>query len=191
MTSAHKNAIIDTVEKATGVTKGTPMSIDDAVKGANPKYQTDRQYRVNCQRCVQAYELRRRGYDVEALPKPKSRSSINWGNECFVDSKTVAKDEAWLSFDFKLSEADIIDRLNQAPDNSRHIIYACWKSGSSHVFIADKENGIIRYVDPQSGKLDCSSHFSKARENKYGIFRVDDKDITDNANIVKKTVQRS
>ncbi len=47
------------------------MSVKDAYAGANPYYDdtgSHAEYNMNCQRCVVAYELRRRGYDVVALP---------------------------------------------------------------------------------------------------------------------------
>ncbi len=129
--------------------QGSPMSISDALK-ANPNYARGTQYSVNCQRCVQTYELRRRGFDVEALPKPKKNNTVVWGNECFVDSSGNTP-----SFTFNQSEKAIRDTLANAPDGSRHIIYAAWKnSRSAHVFIAEKENGIVRYVDPQPNKDD-------------------------------------
>ena len=41
----------------------------------NPNYATkERQWRENCQGCVSAYEARRRGYDVEALPNTDSKN---------------------------------------------------------------------------------------------------------------------
>ncbi len=191
LTGKQNNGKIDTVGTSIGVKVSKPMSIDDALKGANPNFSTDRNYRINCQRCVQAYELRRRGYNVEALPYPKGRSKIVWGNECFIDSKVVLSGKANTLFEMKKYQVDILDELSNAPDGSRHIIYAQWKRGGAHVFIAEKENGVIRFVDPQSAKVDCSSHFDKAVDGRFGIFRLDDKDITDNANILKKTVKRS
>lgn len=191
LTKQDNNAKIDIVESALGISKSAPMSIENAVKGANPNYNVDRKYRVNCQRCVQAYELRRRGYNVEALPKPKGRSYISWGNECFIDSKTVLSGRADSFFEMRRYKQDIFDKLANSPDGSRHVIYAQWKRGGAHVFVAEKENGVIKFVDPQSGKMDCSSHFDKAVDGKYGIFRLDDKDLTDNSNILKKTVKGS
>ena len=44
------------------------MAIADAV-GGNPNYGKGREWSTNCQRCVWATEMRRRGYDVEALPR--------------------------------------------------------------------------------------------------------------------------
>ena len=50
-------------------TKGTPLSMAEAWFDANPYYSDNyAEFSENCQRCVFAYELRRRGYDVEALP---------------------------------------------------------------------------------------------------------------------------
>lgn len=164
--------------------QGTPMSITDALKGANPNYASGTQYGVNCQRCVQTYELRRRGYDVEALPKPKKNNTIIWGNECFVDSSGNTP-----SFTFNQSEKAIRNTLANAPDGSRYIIYAAWKNRSAHVFIAEKENGIIRYIDPQPNKNDVEYYFSLAKENKFGILRVDDKDITTDISKLSATVR--
>jgi SPP1 gp7 family putative phage head morphogenesis protein len=165
--------------------QGTPMNITDALKGANPNYARGTQYGVNCQRCVQTYELRRRGYDVEALPKPKSNNSIVWGNECFVDSSGNTP-----SFTFNQSEKDIKTALANAPDGSRHVIYAAWSgSRSAHVFIAEKENGIIRYVDPQPNKDNVEHYFSLAKKNKFGILRVDDKNITSDTSKLSATVR--
>ena len=59
----------DVVEKALGK-RGEPMSIAEAMAGANEKWSTRQyEYTHNCQRCVWAVEARRRGYDVEAMPR--------------------------------------------------------------------------------------------------------------------------
>ena len=191
LTKTPKNdKIKDNVEKALKVQKGQPVSIDNAVVLANPKWKTDIKYQKNCQRCVQAYEFLRRGYPVEALPRPHKRDNITWGNECFIDFQTVAGKKADTLFEWRLTDKDIFDRLSQAPEGSRHVIYCQWKRRGAHVFIAEVENGTVRYVDPQSGEKDCSAHFGKARNGKFGIFRIDDKPITDNAKVIKKTVTK-
>ena len=125
---------------------------------------------------MQAYELRRRGYDVEALPKPKKNNTIIWGNA--------------PSFTFNQSKKAIRNALANAPDGSRHIIYTAWKnSRSAHVFIAEKENGIIRYIDPQPNLDVVEYYFSLAKKNKFGILRVDDKDITTDISKLSATVR--
>lgn len=58
----------DTLREALG-TKGRAMSITKAAEGANPYYNGNyREFSENCQRCVVAYEARRRGYNVVAQP---------------------------------------------------------------------------------------------------------------------------
>lgn len=165
--------------------QGKPFNITDAIKGANPNFGSDPSYRINCQRCVQAYEYRRRGFDVEALPKPKKKNTIIWGNECFVDSNGNTP-----QFKFNQSEAAVKNELKNAKEGSRYIIYVKWKKKSAHVFIAEKENGVIRYLDPQSNTLDASGHFSMGKENHYGFLRIDDKDITTDLKIINATMKQ-
>jgi SPP1 gp7 family putative phage head morphogenesis protein len=68
-TNAVDNSPPDPIGQMLGI--GT-RAIDetDALKGTNPNYALGWKYQNNCQRCVPAYELRRRGYDVTAKPKP-------------------------------------------------------------------------------------------------------------------------
>ena len=41
----------DIVEKTLGIKKGAELTIEDAVKGANPNYHSSHDYKINCQRC--------------------------------------------------------------------------------------------------------------------------------------------
>ena len=168
-----------------GKTRGANMNITDALQGANPNFSQGGQYRVNCQRCVQTYEYRRRGFDVEALPKPKKGGKIKWGNECFVDKQGNVP-----QFTYNQTEKQIKDELTKAPDNARYIIYIKWStSRTAHVFIAEKENGIIRYVDPQSAKDDVSDYFSRGVNGRYGFLRVDDKELTKDMTLINATMK--
>ena len=67
---------------AIGVKQGLPMAQTEAMKGANPRYNLDLSYKINCQRCVPTYEMRRRGYDVAANPNNGGISLM--GKEFFV-----------------------------------------------------------------------------------------------------------
>jgi hypothetical protein len=168
-----------------GKTRGANMNITDALQGVNPNFSQGGQYRVNCQRCVQTYEYRRRGFDVEALPKPKRGGKIKWGNECFVDKQGNVP-----QFTYNQTEKQIKDELTKAPDNARYIIYIKWStSRTAHVFIAEKENGIIRYVDPQSAKDDVSDYFSRGVNGRYGFLRVDDKELTKDMTLINATMK--
>jgi len=50
--------------------KSEAFSIDEAARGANP-YCGHESHNNNCQCCVWAYEMRRRGFDVIAKPQQK------------------------------------------------------------------------------------------------------------------------
>lgn len=49
--------------------------MDENVTNTNPRWEEGHQYQVNCQRCVQALELRDRGHDVTAAPMYEARHS--------------------------------------------------------------------------------------------------------------------
>lgn len=83
--------------------------------------------------------------------------------------------------------------LAAAPDGARYTIYVQWKGRGSgaHVFIAEKYNGVVHYVDPQPGKEDVSHYFANGRKGCFGFFRMDDKQITTDQNIIAATVEVS
>ena len=59
---------ITKTEEALGIRKGSEMNFEQADGNKpNPNYIKNRAYQINCQSCVVAYELRRRGFDVEAF----------------------------------------------------------------------------------------------------------------------------
>ena len=190
LTAATATAILDIVEQATGAKKGTLMAIQDAVKGANPNYSRGSAYGVNCQRCVQAYEFRRRGYDVVAKPKPSTNNIISWGSECFI--QPGAYQYSYQAYALNQTEAAVKKALANAPDGSRFSIYIKWKrtyGGSAHVFIAEKTGGVVHYLDPQTGNMDASDYFTRGSKGCFGYFRLDDKALTTDPNIISATVE--
>ena len=190
LTAATATAILDIVEQATGAKKGTSMAIQDAVKGANPNYSRGSAYGVNCQRCVQAYEFRRRGYDVVAKPTPSTNNIISWGSECFI--QPGAYQYSYQAYALNQTEAAVKKALANAPDGSRFSIYIKWKrtyGGSAHVFIAEKTGGVVHYLDPQTGNMDASDYFTRGSKGCFGYFRLDDKALTTDPNIISATVE--
>lgn len=190
LTAATATAILDIVEQATGAKKGTSMAIQDAVKGANPNYSRGSAYGVNCQRCVQAYEFRRHGYDVVAKPKPSTNNIISWGSECFI--QPGAYQYSYQAYALNQTEAAVKKALANAPDGSRFSIYIKWKrtyGGSAHVFIAEKTGGVVHYLDPQTGNMDASDYFTRGSKGCFGYFRLDDKVLTTDPNIISATVE--
>lgn len=187
--SNPKPVIMDVVEKAVGAHKGNSLDVAGAISGANPNYSAGGAYRINCQRCVQTYELRRRGYDVIAKPMPSSGNTVSWGSECFIQPGQYQA--SYQAFTLGQTEAAVKKELAAAPDGARYAIYVKWKGrgSSAHVFIAEKSNGNIQYMDPQTGNMDASSYFSNGARGRFGFFRMDDKALTTDENIIAATVE--
>ena len=184
--SVVQSKVEDPVEKAIGAKKGEPFSIRDAAYGANPNFGTDVGYSINCQRCVQTYELRRRGYDVEALPKPTSGNTIFWGSEAFT-----ANGQAIFAYEFDMKWSDVVKELNAAPDGARYSIYVKWKrQRSAHVYIAEKVGDQVAFVDPQRPQRDANHFYLDGSKNGFGMFRMDDKPINADESIISAIVKK-
>lgn len=180
----------DIIEKAVGVPLGKPIDIEQAAKGANPDFNFDVQNTVNCQRCVQAYELRRRGYSVEAMPKPRRNNTVAWGSEIF-NGYGKSRAEAIRAYTLDIGADDVKKAIENAPDGARFSIYIKWKSTrSAHVFIGEKVGGAVRYVDPQTGEMDVDEYFARGSKGRFGYFRMDDKPLTTDENLVTATVKK-
>ena len=189
--------------------KMVPMSFDEADQlRANPMFLTgERPYRVNCQSCVVAYELRRQGFDVEALPNmeiagsPQDRLSYNTAN-IWIDRKTgrPPKKEyvSIAGLDDNKALSSVVDRIQV---QGRYHVSLTWKQRDEkgnvvgHVFtIERKRNGTIFAYDPQDGvKTDDTALLEKylslaSRGYRVHIYRVDNCDINTNSlsKIVKK-----
>ena len=146
--------------------------------------------RENCQRCVYAAELSRRGYDVEALPK------------VFPDSKDpMFQNKAWQNgFDGQTWERDIgrntnvvtqriESKMDSWGDGARAIVYVQWKDGGTHVFNIENVNGVTVAYDAQSGsKANLKSFINKSMPSKTMISRVDN--LSPNEAVLKNAVNK-
>lgn len=189
--------------------KMVPMSFDEADQlRANPMFLTgERPYRVNCQSCVVAYELRRQGFDVEALPNmeiagsPQDRLSYNTAN-IWIDRKTgrPPKKEyvSIAGLDDNKALSSVVDRIQV---QGRYHVSLTWKQRDEkgnvvgHVFtIERKRNGTIFAYDPQDGTMSKDTALLKqyltlaSRGYRVHIYRVDNCDINTKSlsEIVKK-----
>lgn len=159
-----------------GIIEGEHTAFDDA-KVSNPNYNKgDRNYHINCQRCCPAYEMRRRGYDVEALPRKSGNDTVahSWQN--------VFKDAKWLRTGKNrgLATRDaIVDIVNNYGNGARVEIYVQWKHGSAHVFMAENIDGKVHFIDPQTGNGDVAYYFEYIKPTKTLICRLDELEPTD------------
>ena len=63
-------------------------------------------------------------------------------------------------------------------------------SSEKLLFIAEKENGVVKYLDPQNDKSDASSYFAQGSKLSFGYFRMDDKQITADGALISQTVRK-
>ena len=143
--------------------------------------------RLNCQRCVVAFEARMRGYDVIARP--------SWGAN---DDLRIARE--WLSaFEYSSDEIrkasgktaeEIIKSVEEIMrsfgDGARAVIWFQWRnarSGGGHVISARFANNEVVFLNPQNSLKDAKEFFKLANLDSIGMLRVDNLEFT---NVVKR-----
>lgn len=197
------------IEQKIGVKKGKEMTFEEAneLRG-NINYGKASEYSVNCQSCVVANELRRRGYNVTALPNLQKTGNIPYElsmrtNWAWIDPKTMVmpkKQTAGGIYDITRSGAlksksikELTKELVElVKEPGRYHIDFTWKGkNSGHIITLEKlHNGKIIIYDPQTGKMKNWRELSKEISLRYGVnvLRVDNllvnTDIIDG--IVKK-----
>lgn len=180
------------IEQKIGIKRGEDMTFEEAneLRG-NIDYGEGREFSVNCQSCVVANELRRRGYDVTALPNLKKAGNIPYElsgktNWAWIDPETMQTPEKKQAGGQYVSGLDIksktLAQLNKelnelAKAAGRYHIDFIWKNGKGgHIITVDRlENGSIRIYDPQIGRLSDWKVISQKISLKYGVnvLRVD------------------
>lgn len=184
----------ETLKDAIGK-KGKPKSISDAILESNPNFSRSyREYSENCQRCVVAYELRRRGYDVEALPTYRGDTlgrivHIDVDNQlymgkwrgAFKNAKTENVGATGNNAVDKVMQ-NISDKMKQYGSGSRAVIQVLYNRGGGHVFNVENQGGRIVYVEAQSGKIkDVKSTLQTVKTNSVNIVRTDNLKLSDRA----------
>jgi hypothetical protein len=168
--------------KALGVEQGEYMTFFEAdMLRSNPNFAADVMYRVNCQTCVVANELRRRGFNIQALgnfagSKSEVLSRCTNGIWQTADGKVPSKMRIGAEFNqwsyidptgkrhkkgFAKTVANrkqLVSELetNLTEDGRYHIDWT-WQGGgktrSGHIITVEKIGDTIRYYDPQNGKV--------------------------------------
>lgn len=173
--------------------KGEHTAAQD-LAATNPRYKPlDPKWSVNCQRCVSAYEARRRGYDVTAKPGgiaddrlPSMFDPGGWPHvyrdfglvDCAADSRNGVR-------------ARVDSLMGEWGDGSRAIVYVEWENQNfGHVFIAERVNGTTRYVDPQTNSTDVSGYFDLISKDWAYCMRIDDREFTELIGECCKEVRR-
>lgn len=195
------------IEQKIGIKRGEDTTFEEAneLRG-NIGYGEGREFSVNCQSCVVANELRRRGYDVTALPNLKKEENIPYElsgktNWAWIDPETMQTPEKKQAGGQYVSGLDIksktLTQLNKelnelTKEAGRYHIDFMWKDGKGgHIITVDRlENGSIRIYDPQIGRLGDWKVISKDISLKYGVnvLRVDN--LLVNTDIIDRIVRK-
>lgn len=128
-------------------------TLNEALQTANPGFGVLIGTDTNCYAAVYAFEARRRGLDVTAIPADTVK-----GTEVL----SGFKEKSFKSF---ASKSSIEKQMAQYGDGARMEILVTWKSNPkmSHVFVAEQINDKTHFIDPQRNKTDCSWYFGDAK----------------------------
>lgn len=156
--------------------------IDENVVNTNPGYKNGGPaYRQNCQRCVAAYEMRRRGYDVIAKPAViGTNGKLSQKDPLYKSWKNIFKGAQFeIHTDFDGGKAAIISQMDAWGDGAVAEVRVLWNPAEAHVFIAERVSGTVRFVDPQTGNTDCEQYFTNAVIGATMIARIDNLQVTE------------
>lgn len=194
-TMEQKKNIAD-LNQALPVVQGKVMNFTDADAGkGNPDFEVpkarEKGFKDNCQTCTVAYELRRRGFNVEAKPNPLVRGrkdglrvaqkTLDW-EERFLnaDGSKVTYEYSWRARITDTVEAKRTYISGKTSEAGRYEVYCAWKgkNAGAHVFIVEKTaDGDLIWFDPQSGKKgrEVSGYLKNMKSGWISVLRVDDK----------------
>lgn len=150
----------------------------------NPAYK--KKYTVNCQSCVVAHELRRRGFDVQAIGKTKNsipavlshHTELAWLDEDGNTPTSKSVGGLYTPGDKDATAASVLANLNTATAvTGRYHIKWTWGSGrSGHIITCERlANGTLRVYDPQNGKIisDFAEYSKRFMHGTLKVLRVD------------------
>ena len=172
--------------------KGAAGDIQDAIDNANPHFtqsvqNRDGLYYKNCQRCVWATELRRRGYDVEAKPRIMNGSDDAPKMDPSVPGSFVNGAKGGLDFNghsagsyfWKPKATDVTGMIkNDFPSDSRGALVMTGP-GRGHVLNWELKNGKLTIYDGQTHAKRSVTELIKRGFTKFEAARMDNVELTD------------
>jgi hypothetical protein len=130
------------------------------------------EYANNCAGVVQAYELRRRGLDVQAGPTEKILECLVLGAQA---SSPVAISRIWRRPFTWSPKGEIAKEFERYGDGARGAVIVIWKTGGAHIFNVENVGGRVRFFDAQrQPAVTDASHYILAAEMDVAYIRLDD-----------------
>lgn len=142
---------------------------------------------MNCSFCTAAYDLRKRGYDVEANPISTLEAyTINDVCTWYKGAKSVSKSTVetfYSSYSLddtkRLTKSEMLTKaLKSNGEGARGHLAIYWPTGGGHDVVWEVENGDVVIRDCQTGKkVDVSEYISIS--SGYDYVRVDNLEPTE------------
>lgn len=153
-------------------TKATTLDEDMAL--VNPNYDKNNpndKWDENCSSCTIAYDLRRRGYDVESLPENKVTMTVSQLTDIYDGGKLVSDADVRKKYDIKGSTTKIAKQMTKDiakhGDGARGNMSFKWKAGGGHIIAWEVVDGRVEYRDAQTNKKINLEDYAARSENMW------------------------
>lgn len=159
--------MLPNLKRKTGV-----MTPKDDMAACNPKYSKGGVYKNNCISCALAYDMRRRGYDVEAMPIDTT-SATNGSLPVQLGFYKGEKLEVFeVPKDLYAATKQFSNQILKYGDGSRGMLRIRWKNGDGHAVVWEVDGNSVIVRDPQNSTIvDLSDYMRRAKTFYY--FRTD------------------
>lgn len=156
-------------------------TIEQDRAAVNPNYALGREWQINCQRCCPTYEMRRRGFDVQALPFKEDKRLYCHAPDGTLQNN-IFKGATWENIGATRTDkvfSNVLGKLKEWGPGARGEVYVQWKRGSAHVFMAENDGGSLKIFCPQSNRTYNLRDFERIKPSKTLICRLDNCEPTD------------
>ena len=158
--------------------KTTETNQNEDMAACNPKYLKGGVYKNNCISCALAYDMRRRGYDVESSPIDTTSAT----NGSLPVQLGFYKGEKLETFevpkDPDIAAKQFSNRILKYGDESRGMLRIRWKNGDGHAAVWEVDGNFVIIRDPQNNTIaDLSDYMRRAKTFYY--FRTDNLEPTE------------
>lgn len=167
-------------------TQKTTLKKSEDQAAVNPYYYTnDDKYTTNCAYCTAAYDLRRRGYDVEAAAiSDDHNNKITKISSWYKDADVVTFNDLVKEYGTSGSKTSVKeaaeylekDLLKHGEGSMGHFCIQ-WRNGGGHDIVWEVENGEVIFRDCQTNSTtkDIETYISRGKTFEY--FRSDNLEI--------------
>ena len=160
--------------------KTTETNQNEDMAACNPKYSKGGVYKNNCISCALTYDMRRRGYDVEAMPIDTTSAT----NGSLPVQLGFYKGEKLESFevpnDPDVAVKQFTKNIVSYGDGSRGMLRIRWKNGDGHAVVWEVDGNSVIVRDPQNNTIvDLLDYMRRAKTFYY--FRADNLELTNKA----------